>query len=312
MTRYFQLSPQTKKILVILLWVALLGYAWHIRAVFEPLASLTVSTLAILILLILVQLLLQISLLPLLLKPLGIRLPLREWLPLGIISTTGNMIVPAQGGTVARSLYLKQRHGVSYSHSAAIISYQFVIRSMTYLAIAVVSMIVIATLHYPEHLPAVLAGVSVIILFILCGALIYPKLRHGLLPSRLQTLFAAWKTLRRNYYVLFSAVMINLSILILNTITFGILLQEFGTAIPPVILLGYTTAKFITLMFSILPGNMGVSELLTGGLTMLMSGQFDTGVAAALIARALTLLIGLITAGFAVLFSLRKKLSPES
>ena len=296
-----------QELLIVMLWVLMLSYAWSIRGVFEPLASLAVPTLLALVLLAIAQLLLQISLLPLLLKPLGIHLPLREWLPLGITTATGNMIMPAQGGTIARSLYLKQRYAVSYSYSAAIVGYQFLIRSMTYLVIALTSIIAIAALHYPWYLSEVLVGVSLVIALSLCGALLYLNIQRGQLSTRFGALFTAWKVLLRNKVVLVCAVMINVSVLVLNAITFAILLRELGTVIPLAIVLAYTATKFVVLMFSILPGNIGISEALTGGLTTLLSGQFDTGVAAALIARALMLLVGIIASGFAIVFMAKKR-----
>ena len=294
------LPPNAAKALSILLWIAILSYAWSIREVFQPITELSLTTLGCLLLLTVIQLGLQTVLLPLMLSCLGAQLPWRTWLPVGILTSTANMLLPAQGGTALRSLYLKKQHNINYSDTVAITSFQLIIRLCCFTLVAAIAL---AVYLHKQDSDALSLLLITLILALTLPALVW-HFQHLLLKRLshpwLKSLARAFFQLARNQRLLGLSLSINLLILFSNAALFAILFSVFNVPVSMELIMLYTSLKYISLIFNIVPGGMGVSELLSGFLTSLLYGNFEAGVAAALCARGLALLIALSSSSLAL------------
>lgn len=292
------LPPKAAKIFSILLWVAIFSYAWSIRETFQPIIELPALTIALLLFLTIIQLGLQIILLPLMLSCLGSRLSWRAWLPIGILTNTANMLLPAQGGTALRSLYLKKQHNIDYSDTVAVSGFQLVVRLCCFILIAIVALTVYLYKQSPDNLPYLLivlvSAISLLAIIWHFQQLFIKRLSHPWLKS----LASAFFQLARNPRLLILSLLINLLILISNATLFAILFATFDAPMSVELIMLYTSLKYISLLFNIIPGNMGISELLSGFFTSLLYGNFEAGVAAALCARGLTLFVALLSSCF--------------
>ena len=292
------------------MWMVLIGYAWYIRESFTPLAEIPGIILVSLCLLITLQLTLQIAQLPLLLSALGNRLKWRYWLPLGIISSTLNMLLPAQGGTALRTLYLKNQHKVPYSDSIALSAFQMLIRTLCVGVIASITLSLYLYNHQPHLLTYLFYGLVSTAFFLIISILLFKRLKGKITHPWLLALNKALRLLSSNYRLLYITISLNLLMFCCNAALFALLLNLFGVSISIELILLYTSLKFLVLIFNLLPGNMGISELLTGFLTQLVQGNFEVGVAVALCARTLTIAVALCASGACLLFN-KKNPSPN-
>ncbi len=299
----FSLTPAATKIVSIVLWLVILGYAWSIRELFQPVIELPASTIAALLLLTVIQLGLQTVLLPLMLSCLGTQLSWRTWLPVGILSSTANMLLPAQGGTALKSLYLKKQHNIDYSDTVAIAGFQLIIRLSCFTLVALIALSVYLYKQNSDYLAYPL-GILLILPILL--TLVW-HFQHHLITSVtqpwLKSLATAFFRLARNRRLLASSSLINLAILMSNALLFAILFTTFNVPVSAELIMLYTSLKFISLVINIIPGNMGVSELLSGFFTSLLHGNFEAGVAAALTARGVALLVSLLSAATVIICS---------
>jgi len=299
----FNFSPKIKSAATLLMWLVLIGYAWYIRESFAPLAEIPSASLVGLCLLIAIQLALQIIQLPLLLSALGSQLKWHFWLPLGIISSTLNMLLPAQGGTALRTLYLKSQHNVPYSDSIALSTFQVLIRTLCVGVIALVTLSLYLYNHQPHLLSYLLYGLGAAAFFLIMSVILFKKLKGKIAHPWLFALNNALRLLSSNYRLLYITISLNLLIFCCNAALFALLLGLFGMPVSIELILLYTSIKFLVLIFNLLPGNMGISEILTGFFTQLIQGDFEIGVAVAICARTLTLAVALSASGICLYFS---------
>lgn len=292
------LPPKAAKVFSILLWVAIFSYAWSIHETFQPIIELPALTIAFLLLLTIIQLGLQIILLPLMLSCLGSRLSWRAWLPIGILTNTANMLLPAQGGTALRSLYLKKQHNIDYSDTVAVSGFQLVVRLCCFMLIAIIALTVYLYKQSPDNLSylpiALVSATSLLAIVWHFQQAFIKRLSHPWLKSLARAFFQ----LARNRRLLISTALINLLILVSNATLFAILFALFDAPMSVELIMLYTSLKYISLLFNIIPGNMGISELLSGFFTSLLYGNFEAGVAAALCARGLALFVALLSSCF--------------
>ncbi len=295
------LNSTAKHIIASLMWLILIGYAWHIRDDFSPLTEIPNTSLLWLCLLVIAQITLQTIQLPLLLSSLGHRLQWRTWLPLSIISSTLNMFLPAQGGTALRSIYLKKEHQISYSDSVALSAFQFIIRTLCAGVIVLITLCIYIYQQQPLLINSLLCGLVVLTIISGISIPIFIKLKKRASHPWLLALHNALALLHSNHQILLITISLNLLIIAFNAALFTVLLGLFGVTVSIEIILLYTSLKFLILIINILPGNMGVSEILTGFLTQLIHGGFDIGVAVAICARMLTIAIALCLSAISLL-----------
>ena len=294
-------GPRIKILLIIIAWCALIAYAWAIREDFSILSSLTSAGLALISLLLAAQLILQTMMLPVFLEPLGIRLKWREWFPIAMLTGTANLFIPAQGATVIRAVYLKKNYSLSYSQSVAMAGFQFVVRMLTLGAIALIGSVLFGLMYQSALLLGVLAVIvffAVVIGFVLKSV---PKWSRGRLASRVEAVSHAWDDLKRHLGTFLMGCLLNVLILLVSSYAFFSVFRLLGFTVPFEMVVTYTAIKLVTLAFPLIPGNIGVPEILTGAFAVTLNIPFDVGIVVALAMRVLAMIISLVLSGISLI-----------
>jgi uncharacterized membrane protein YbhN (UPF0104 family) len=215
----------------------------------------------------------------------GIRLAVKEWFGLAVITTMGNYITPFSGGLIARATYLKHRHAFPYAQFATLLASNYLVN---FWVIGVVAILVLLATQFHWQI-AVFFSLVVIVISLL---VVLPAVR---LPwgNRLARLVNAalegWTLVKSDSNLLARLVAYTLVNILANGLSFWVAYDALGYS------LSFGGALLISLLaaFSILvnvtPGNLGIQEAvvsLSSGLLGAGSGQ---GLLAALLIRAATL-----------------------
>lgn len=293
--------PRIKVLLIIIAWCALIAYAWAIREDFSILAALTNAGLAVISLLLAIQLILQTIMLPVFLEPLGIRLKWREWFPIAMLTGTANLFIPAQGATVIRAVYLKKNYSLGYSQSVAMAGFQFVVRMLTLGAIALIGSVLFGLMRQSGLLLGILA--AIVIFTVVTGFVLkwVPGWSSGRLGSRIESVCRAWDDLKGHPGTFLMACLLNVLILLVSSYAFFSVFRLLGFGVPFGMVVTYTAIKLVTLAFPLIPGNIGVPEILTGAFAVTLNLPFDVGIVVALAMRVLAMIISLLLSGISLL-----------
>lgn len=290
-----------KVLLVIIAWCALIAYAWAIRDDFSILSSLTNTGLALISLLLAIQLIIQTMMLPVFLGPLGIRLKWREWFPIAMLTSTANLFIPAQGATVIRAVYLKKNHALSYSQSVAMTGFQFVVRMLTLGSIALIGSVLFGLMRQSALPLGILTAVVTFTLVIGFVLKTVPKWSSGRFAGRVEAVSHAWADLKRHPGTFLMGCLLNVLILLVSSYAFFSVFRLLGFAVPFEMVVIYTAIKLVTLAFPLIPGNIGVPEILTGAFAVTLNLPFDVGIVVALAMRVLAMIISLALSGISLI-----------
>ena len=239
-------------------------------------------------------------------RPYGANVPLAEAYLLVLVAEAVNLVLPLRGGFAARAVYLKKRHGVhlSYMPSLAIGStiLSFLVGGALMLIANTVWSLSGKTTIWPLWALAAILCVPVLAFMITPPSFLLN--RSGAVGHKLRLASEGWNLLRSDHRSLALACGFHLAAFV---VTGGIVALAFQAVHVP---LSLPVAVCIAVVNSyagianLTPSNLGVQEWTIGILGSLSSLDFDTGVAAALIMRAVGATISLLggALGYYVLF----------
>lgn len=232
-----------------------------------------------------------------LIRSLGVPFSNLESFGLSNISALTNLIVP-QGVTVTKAVYLKHRHGISYSKFSALFLGLLVI----FLLIGALLMAVTNTLaiiqgvEVPEILWAgAFLGAATTLLFFFDIPKGYST-KFGQIGALVENFSDGWNQIRTNKACLLKACLWQIAIFISSGIAVTFAYHSVGIAISPA--LGISLSVFISFsnLVAIIPGNFGIQETVYGYLTYLSGLMFIQGVVISTLIRAVGLIITLVIA----------------
>lgn len=108
-----------------------LAYAYTHPSELSAITEVSPGILAILLVLALTKIVWQGLFTQVIVRGFGIELAFKEWFGLAAISALGNYLTPFRGGATMRALYLKSRHGLSYSLFISTLSTLYVLTFAT-------------------------------------------------------------------------------------------------------------------------------------------------------------------------------------
>jgi len=211
-------------------------------------------------------------------KALGVHLTLNEGVGLAAVNTLANQL-PLAGGLVAKGVYLKQKHELTYIHflSATMALYVCFVAANGAVALVVLGY---WTLFRQVHVPFVLvlsfSGMmtSIISLWLPMEIISIP----GKIGEQLRRLAAGWKALGQN----FSLIGIISGFQILTTLLFAgrfwIAFHMLSQDVSFSECILFAAATVLTRLVSFAPGGLGVREGIVAGVASLLG--FDPGISA--------------------------------
>lgn len=246
-------------------------------AVFATLLEITPAEIAILLLINLLFLLLFAFLQKNILLLFGLKQTLVEWLGLAFIAAFYNLFLPAKGGSVIRSAYLKKKYDFSYMRFVA-----YLIKQSVYMLIVVSFMIGGLLLSISKEVQDhtfILGGLAIV--FSISVYFIEKQLIRWL-GKKKKIKIDLVVPARRFFYIIG---LISLLIFVKGS-AFYIVFAAIKYPISFNFSLLIASLLMLSNLVSVLPGNIGVRELLLGGVLQVFGYDISLVILASLTDRA--------------------------
>jgi uncharacterized membrane protein YbhN (UPF0104 family) len=221
----------------------------------------------------------------------GIRLRILDWFGLSVVTSLGNYLAPFSGGMFARANYLKLRYGFAYVHSAAMLAAGYLV---TYWVVGLIGMLVMLTRIGKDDFSspvlffflAATIGITLIVLFPVINVRSQNRLAL-MVASALE----GWRMLRSDKTLLAKVAALTLVNVLLIGGTYWYAFSVAGTTVSfsAAMLIGLLT--LFSRITNITPGNFGVQEAVTSLTSGLLGAGADTGLLAALLIRATSVIL---------------------
>jgi uncharacterized protein (TIRG00374 family) len=280
-------------VVVLVITISVLGiYVWTHKSTFASIIVVQRDLLVFLLLMRLILILVQGLQTKAFLNLFDVQVRFKEWFGLSVITNMTNILSPLQGGMFVRGIYLKKRHGFSYSAFASVQLANYLLSFLLTSALG----IVVACLIYERYgilVPALLALFSILLIFTATFLLISPKMSpsQGRIRESLRHALEGWNFIRSNRRLICEISLLNC----VSALTLGVRLFVSYRALSltpeflPVFMISIVSNY--TILLSITPGNLGIIETAVALVSEMMGIGFDKGLAAAVLLRGTSLLI---------------------
>jgi uncharacterized membrane protein YbhN (UPF0104 family) len=276
-------------LLAIALLVVIAAYLVTNRQVLEPIAIVSRPAIALLALSRITLFVVNGLFLDLFTQRFGLRLLMKEWLGLSIITSLGNYLTPFSGGMLTRAAYLKGRHGFAYSTFLSVVSSNYL---LVFLVIGVVG--AVASIRVTDGGTSANVLAAFFVLVTVCISLVF-LVRLPTLPERnryfraMSNALRGWETIRHDRSLLSRLVILTLVNLLTNGMSYWLAYSALGVNIGfrPALLISLATS--FSFLISITPANLGIQEAAVGVVAEFVNGGAAQGIVAALLVRAVTI-----------------------
>jgi uncharacterized protein (TIRG00374 family) len=247
------------------------------------------------------------------LKEFGIKLKPLEWIGLSFVNTLSNFIFPFKTGTMVKASYLKKTYGFTYSHSASILAFStfisfeilFLLSGCIFSAFALSGTWtgnsgldnngVNSTSPYTLLLISFILFLGGLILaYIVRRIRIKPNYNHPLtnrIANILRLFLEGMKLIGGKTHLLLiltAGTLINFILHVLSLIFAYRSIDAFPELLKTSVV---TLFQSLAFFFSLLPGNLGIQEVVISLSTSFIGYTKETGFAAAAVIRLSTLII---------------------
>ncbi len=221
----------------------------------------------------------------------NIKLNLKEYFGLSVITTMGNYIIPARGGAYLRAVYLKKKHNLSYLKFISTFGAILVISFFTISLIGLISIMIFTKNFNPfdsllKSLFSIIFIINAILLFI---SIKLKELKNKFLNYIVRTI-NEWERIRNKKRLVVNLIMLDIILVMLMAgrmlITFHIL--NSGISFFQGIIMG--SLILILTLINITPGNIGIKEAVIIFSTKITNTQENTLILVALLDRITTII----------------------
>lgn len=312
-------SPNTKKITTMILTIIIILlitiYVKKNYEDFKVLSNLSAFELIILLISNLILSYINAAILVVQLKVFGIQFKRFESLPLIIITTFSNTLLPFRAGIGVQAIYLKKIHQFRYSNYLSALAGVYIISFFSFSLIGIITSCLIYFTTNEVNLFILLIFIT--LLFATIASVIFPKMIIHLIPfnslkKKVKNVVIGWETLVKSRNTI-----LKLTILMLiNILMVGIifLLQLRFLEIKNINnnylnlweSLYIASFSVISLILNITPSSLGIKEVLIAYSSNSVSLSSDSAVVVSLLDRAIGLVYLLIATPLAYLLLKRK------
>ncbi|HRF28125.1 MAG TPA: lysylphosphatidylglycerol synthase transmembrane domain-containing protein [Candidatus Saccharibacteria bacterium] len=231
------------------------------------------------------------------LRPVGVRLRLVESFGLANLTRLVNQLVPGNVGIVMRSVYLKRRHGLTYSTFASAFTASQVVLYLISSLLGILALYVMQQSGQVVH-PMFLYALVIFVLG-LGGVLLLPRsLQRFVTHKRLTKVLSSWFSIRDNKATLARLSVWSLLFILSSTL---IMYANFGALGWPITIwaaLFFSSINIVNTLFAITPAGFGISEGIIVLLASSVGIPVHVGLAAALMQRVITFFAVIIVAPY--------------
>lgn len=240
-----------------------------------------------------------------------VHLVFKEWFGLSAMTSLGNYITPLSGGLVARAVYLRQRHGLSYAQFAALLTSNYLV------IFGVVGILgVVTTLSLESNLPgrwivASFFGGTTVLISVLVTLPVRRLPWTGFVGRSMNSAVEGWSLIRNDRALLRQLVAYTLCHILLNSLSFWWAYRSIGHMLSFAAALLTSLMTAFSILISLAPANLGVQEAVISFSAELLGFGVGSGFVVALLIRAATLVVAF-TLGPLFSFLLTRELSTHT
>lgn len=221
---------------------------------------------------------------------LNVHLVWYEWMGLPYITTMGNYLTPLSGGMLARAVYLKNRHSLSFTNFTMLLAANYLI---TFWVVSLMVIFILPFLWQQTTVNWVLLIFFIVCFILLTLILIMPTpdiLSKKRILRHLNQALSGWKAVKDDRYVLLQLFLLTAVSLILNAASFWLSydILRMPVSVPSAIMISLS-AVFSTII-TVTPGNFGIREAFISFMAAIVGVGGGSGLMVALLVRGCTLM----------------------
>ncbi|HEX7456419.1 MAG TPA: lysylphosphatidylglycerol synthase transmembrane domain-containing protein [Candidatus Nanoarchaeia archaeon] len=193
----------------------------------------------------------------LLTKQFGVNLTVKESFALSSVNNFWNYL-PFTGGIIVRSVYLKKKHGFSYTNFISTVAASYIISFLSFGLVGLVSVLII----WQTKGFANLWVVSIFLLSVLFSlTMIKINLKFNIkFLSLLSKVFSGWKILRERKSLLINLMLLDFVLILVFAIRLSLAAQFLGTPLPFLGILVIVSLSLFAVLLNVTPGALVVKE----------------------------------------------------
>ena len=228
----------------------------------------------------------------------NLKLSVGEWLALSSMTTVLNVVTPAKLGMVSRAYYLKSRHELNYVSYLKLL----LVSNFTFLAINTMLAVVGLTV-YSETFSRIYKDWYVALAVLLAITIMIPvMLRRRIqkdresanqhpshfLPIAQRYIKSVFRLMSSSHYIFYMGA--ELALLFVKAFSLFACVKATGGFIDFPLLVAITGILSVATVFNITPGNLGVTEVITVYLLVIVGLSTDIAVSVAVLSRVLSVI----------------------
>ncbi len=229
-----------------------------------------------------------------LLIPFQLKLPMKEWCGLAMVNNFYNLITPFRGGMAVQALYLKQSYQFAYTHFLAVHG------ALQFFTFFTATITVLMALPFIGH---DLGKAKVpLFLFFLTGLILQglvlvfsPRLpiREGKWYQRLARINNGWIAIKGDKRRVIIVLLLNFLQRVLKAVFLMLTYYSIGIKIDFSGALFISAVGIFSLLISVLPGNLGIDDVLNVFSANLVGVPIHAAIAATLLGRMINMVVSL-------------------
>ena len=227
-----------------------------------------------------------------LIEPFNIKLAVKEWFGLSVITSFYNTITPFRGGMIAKAAYLKKEHNFSYTNFLASLAGSYVIMFFAASLIGLVSLVLI-------YLYARIFNYILLLIFLaffvplLIIIIFSPKFKEtkSNFVNRFIRVMNGWNLIKDNKKVIFILSLISVVTFLLSTIATMFYYNVFGITIMFYSALYLVAIGTLGSLFQITPANLGIAEAIAVFSALVIGIEPTQSIPVAILSRAVSMIV---------------------
>ena len=218
-----------------------------------------------------------------------IKLKILEWFGLSSLRAFGNYL-PLNAGVVSNSVYLKYQKGLPITKFMSFIIGQTIIMILTYGILGIIILFIRYAMNYDFNLIMFITS-SVFVLF---GIVVITLPKHKINSTNrilgwIKSVNNGWDLIKAQKILVFKIIVFQTIILIINSLRYITVFNEMGYKIDILAIIILTIMISVIRFTSVLPGNLGVNEAISGGAMKTFGLMFTSGVLVTIVIRIISM-----------------------
>ena len=293
-------------LIILIIWLVIYLYN-HVED-FKQLSLVSPKLIFVLIVIFLINYLITGIMTIELLRPLNIRLGIKEAFSISIMTGFYNLITPFRGGIAARALYLNKKHSFSYTDFMAALSANYVLVFLVASIIGLISSLILFLETQTFNLIILLAfiGTAIPLTAIVLSSREIPYTNYKMINFVIR-IANGWHIIRRNKRVIIINVLLTIVQITLGAYSSILLFKVFGVSLSFIQGLFLASIGTLSLIISITPAGLGIGEAVTVFSALTLGITPIQSLSAALLGRGLSILVLFILGPISTYFLLRAK-----